>query len=214
MKVLWLKTFLQYLDQEQKEEAVTYALDLLKNKLVSIQELYMGLLSPALTSFVCKDEDHDICIWKEHERTSTIRTILEASFPFVIEQKKLVPQKEKQIVVLCPSEEFHEIGAIMVTHFFLLQGYQAKYIGANTPKDNILSAIAAFHPDYVAFSVTDYYNLVVTKKITEAMKAKYPNVKIILGGQAFMQNGALEQVPHDIYLSSIDDIARMEEMLK
>ncbi|MGD9886488.1 MAG: cobalamin-dependent protein [Bacilli bacterium] len=55
-------------------------------------------------------------------------------------------------------------------------------MGANTPKHDILSAVSVFKPDYVAISVTNYYNLVVTKQITKAIKEKDPSVKIIVGG--------------------------------
>jgi methanogenic corrinoid protein MtbC1 len=109
-------------------------------------------------------------------------------------------------MVLCPSEEYHEIGAIIVNNFFLLAGFNSQYIGANTPKQDIIMAVKALQPDYVALSVTNYYNIVITKQITEAIKSQYPAVKIIVGGQAFRQAGAIEQVTHDIYLKNVQEI--------
>jgi len=64
-------------------------------------------------------------------------------------------------------------------------------------------------PDYLALSVTNYYNIVVAKQITDEIKAKYPHVKVIVGGQAFLQKGALEQVAHDYYLPDAERIASL-----
>jgi methanogenic corrinoid protein MtbC1 len=111
-------------------------------------------------------------------------------------------------VVLTPSFEYHEIGAIMVSHYLRLQGFNAHYIGANTPKSEILSALRAYEPDYVALSVTNPYNIVVTKQITEEIKKFFPEVKIILGGQAFKHDGAKENLAVDYILQTLDDIKR------
>lgn len=202
--------FVSLLDKEEKDKAIQYSLDVLKKKEVTLEELYLNVLAPSLYNFHCNDQDESICIWKEHARTSIVRTILEATYPFVIERKKEIKQKGKTIMVVCPSEEYHEIGAIIVAHYLSLAGYDARYIGANTPKNNIVSAVDVLHPDFVAISVTNYYNLVVTKKITEEIKTKYPEVKIIVGGQAFNHPGALEQVQYDYFLSSLTDLSQLE----
>jgi methanogenic corrinoid protein MtbC1 len=202
--------FVKLLDQELKDETIEYALSLLETKTLTLKELYLQLLSPSLTNFVCNINEEELCIWKEHARTSIIRTILEASYPYVIEAKQLIKQNHKRVIVVCPSEEYHEIGAIIATNLFSLSGFDSLYIGANTPKNDIISAIRALTPDYIAFSVTNYYNIVVMKKITEEIKAKFPHIKIIIGGQAFLQQGALNQVKYDYYLDNMINIGILE----
>jgi len=204
------QNFVTYLDHEEKDQAIQYALSLLSSNELSLEELYLKVLAPSLSNFHCENEDESICIWKEHARTSIVRTILEATYPYVIERKKNIQLKNKTIMVFCPSEEYHEIGAIIVAHFLSLAGYDARYIGANTPKNNIVSAVEVLKPDYVAISVTNYYNLVVTKKITDEIKSLYPNVKVIVGGQAFSHPNALAQVNYDYYLSSLIDLSQLE----
>lgn len=191
--------FIDLIEKENKDKALLYILDLLE-KGEKVVEIYQSLLIPALLDFQCKAIDKEICIWKEHTRTSIIRTILEASYKYVIKEK----QKPigKKVIVLCPKEEYHEIGAIIASHYFSIVGFESAYIGANTPTDDILSAIRALKPDYIAFSVTNYYNLVVTKKLTEKIRKAYPNLKIIIGGQAFENEGALEQVDFDYHLKN------------
>lgn len=209
----YYKTFIEFLSQENRDASIEYALNLIKNQKITLEELYLQLLTPALTGFQCDDDDQEICIWKEHARTSIIRTILESVYSYVIERKKAVTSKNKTVMVLCPSEEYHEIGAIIVSHFFALAGYDARYIGANTPKKDIVSAVKALKPDMLAISVTNYYNVVITKKITEDVKSSYPKVKIIVGGQAFAHEDALNQVNYDYYLSDLTKISTIEEVI-
>ncbi|MCF7930314.1 MAG: cobalamin B12-binding domain-containing protein [Acholeplasmataceae bacterium] len=203
--------FLEYLKKEQKDQAVIYAMSLLEEKKLTIEELYQELLAPSLTTFECDVEDQEVCIWKEHFRTSIIRTILESCYLYIIKRVEDVKKTEKKIVVFTPSFEYHEIGAIMVSHFLLLEGFDASYIGANTPKDDILSAIKAYHPDFVAMSVTNPYNLVITKQINDEIKKQYPDVKIIIGGQAFVHQNALESIKYDYLLQTLDDIKNLRK---
>ena len=202
------KKFLEILDKEQKDQAVLYAMSLLEKKVLTIEELYQELLAPSLTTFSCVDEDQEICIWKEHFRTSIIRTILESSYLYIVERLKDVKKNNKKIVVLTPAFEYHEIGAIMVAHYMMLEGFDASYIGANTPKDEILSAIRAYHPDFLAMSVTNPYNIFITKQITDEVKRFFPEVKIVLGGQAFSHHYDKKSIQCDYVLDTLDDIKK------
>lgn len=198
--------FITLLDQENKDASVAFVLSLLENKLATLDEIYDQLLRPALVGFTCKEKDEAICIWKEHLRSSIIRTILEVTYPFVMDQKRNVPQLNKKVIVVCPKEEFHEIGAIIVTHYLNLAGFDATFIGANTPNDQIIKAIPAFKPDYIALSVTNFYNVVATKFVTEHIYANYPDVKIIIGGQAFQEESSKKTVKYHYYFQSTSDI--------
>ncbi|MBE0700870.1 MAG: cobalamin B12-binding domain-containing protein [Acholeplasmataceae bacterium] len=206
--------FQKLLEAEKKDLAVQYALDLLENKKFSIEALYQELLAPALLSFQCVVDDLDICIWKEHLRTSIIRTIIECSYPYIMKRLDKTQKKQVKIVVLTPAFEYHEIGAIMIANYFLLEGFDASYIGANTPKDEILSAIRAYEPDFVAMSVTNPYNLVITKQITEEIKRFFPQVGIILGGQAFVNQQANSALTYDYIMQSFDDIKAFGKQVK
>lgn len=103
---------------------------------------------------------------------------------------------------------------MIVTNYFLLNGFDAHYIGANTPKHDILTAVKALKPDFLALSVTNYYNLVITKQITDDLKALYPEVKIILGGLAFTKPGALDHLNYDYHLNTTEEIKNIAGGLK
>jgi len=211
MDIKAYETFMQFLKHENRDQAITYALSLIESKQMDIETLYQDLLAPSLTLFQCDVADEDICIWKEHFRTSIIRTILESCYKFVLEASKEKNPIGKKIVVLTPSFEYHEIGAIMVSHYLRLEGFDAHYIGANTPKSEIISALRAYEPDFVALSVTNPYNIVVTKQITDEIKKFFPDVKIVVGGQAFNHEGVKESLKVDFVLQSLDDIKKFSK---
>jgi methanogenic corrinoid protein MtbC1 len=198
--------FLSYLKKEDKKQSVLYALSLLDQEKISVEDLYEHLLAPSLVFFECDVNDEDICIWKEHTRTSIIRTIIEASYPYIMKRKDQIKSINKKVVVLTPAFEYHEIGAIMVSHLMLLQGFDAVYIGANTPKQDIISALRAYHPDYIALSVTNPYNIVVTQQICDEIKRFFPEIKIILGGQAFQNQAAMDKIQFDHFLADFKAI--------
>lgn len=198
--------FLKLLRKEDKEQSVLYALTLLDEKKIEIEGLYKYILAPSLMYFECDVEDQEICIWKEHFRTSIIRTILESVYVYIVKRKKQIKHINKRIVVLTPAFEYHEIGAIMVSHFMMLQGFDASYIGANTPKTEIISALRTYQPDFVAMSVTNPYNIVVTQQVCDEIKRFFPEIKIVLGGQAFKNQAALPSIKYDYLLDGFDDI--------
>ncbi len=206
------KTFISFLEKEDKDQALLFILGLLE-KGEKLQEVYEKLVIPSLLYFECPDKDEEICVWREHTRTSIIRTILESSYKYIISARSKII--DKKVMVVCPQEEYHEIGAIIANHYFSLVGFKSAYIGANTPNEDIISAARALNPDFIAISVTNYYNLIVTKRLTQAIREDFPDMKIILGGQAFKNEKSLEQVDYDYLLSSFEDIeAFKNEVIK
>jgi len=198
------KHFLELLDQENKDEAIQFIHKRLEEG-CDIVDVYEDFLIPSLRDYECNSDEEDICIWKEHTRTSIIRTILESTYLYLIKAKKK-DSIDKLIVVACPQEEYHEIGAIVSANYFSLMGYKVKYIGANTPSSEIESAVKIMRPDYLALSITNYYNLIYTKKLLERLRQAFPELKIILGGQASMKYADDAGVPYDALLSSYQDI--------
>ena len=68
-------------------------------------------------------------------------------------------------MLVCPEEEYHDLGIRMGADFFTIAGYDVTYIGSNTPKSNILSAARFLKPDIIDISVSNYLNLVMLEKI-------------------------------------------------
>ncbi len=204
--------FLSYLEEENKEMVLNFIISKLENNEVDIVTLYNELLRPALNNMRCEGPE-EFCIWKEHIRSSIIRSVIENCYRFVIKErneKYAGSVAGEKVMVICPTEELHEIGPRMVADFFTLCGYDVTFVGANTPKNSFLSAIDIIKPKYIAVSVTNYYNLVATQKVIAEIrkrKQKHKELKIIVGGHAFSRNPDLfSGIGADLLLQTFDDI--------
>ncbi len=178
--------FAELLVSEDKAGTIRYALSLLTEERITVNDLYELILGPLLNAMHCPENDES-CIWREHVRSSIVRAVVEVSYPYVLKAKEKPDFHAvgKCVLIVCPPEEYHEIGARMASDFFELAGFDAKYVGANTPNRDVMAAVRNLKPDYVAISVTNYYNLVKAKTTIESIRAEYPDIQIVLGGSAF-----------------------------
>nr|MDO8086348.1 cobalamin B12-binding domain-containing protein [Candidatus Sigynarchaeum springense] len=205
--------FMKLLDEEDKEKCINWALDQLGRGL-KVADLYINVLAPSLNAIVCQEKNESMCIWKEHVKTSIVRSIIENAYPFVLKQRdtnKHAKNKDMEVLVICPPEETHEIGARMVADFFTMAGFKTIFIGSSTPSASILSAIETTKPRYVAISVSNPYHLFKTRQIiAEIKKAAPAGVEIIIGGSALKdRQDALEKLGADKYLASVDEISKL-----
>lgn len=200
-------------EEEDKEKAVSYILEKLRSKEVDVIDLYSMILTPLLNNMTCKLEDKRICIWKEHVKTAIVRTIVECSYPYVIEKRDAMNLPRKgTAAVLCPPDEYHDLGARMVADFFTISGYDAIFVGSSTPYKDFYNAIHVIRPEVVAISVSNYYNLVAAKRMIEEIKKAldYP-LKIVVGGYAFHDDeiNKLKTVGADYYARTYEDILKL-----
>lgn len=197
--------FIEALKNEDKDKCVELTLLALDKEEFSIPYLYEKILKPCLYELdECKD---DGCIWKEHIRTSIIRTVIESIYPYVIRQKKGVTKLNREIVLACPEKEYHEIGLRMVDDIFSLNGYHTTFIGTNTPRKQVLNYIKHRSPHYLALSVTDFYLLFEAQKMIGDIKSHSPSIKVIVGGNAFKGNSHLvAEIGADVYIEVFQDI--------
>jgi methanogenic corrinoid protein MtbC1 len=208
--------FVSYLDREDKERCVTSVLSRLSSGQLDLITLYYEVLTPALKESFCKDERRAIYVWEEHVRTSIVRTIIECCYPHLLRERddKYGAKPGGRVVVGCPTEEYHEIGARMVADFFSLCGFDVVFVGANTPQDDIIEALQYVHPEYLAMSVTIPHNLVAARKVTKRLRelrdSSGAQFQIVVGGQAFYHNRDIaSEMGADLLLDTFEDIKHL-----
>jgi MerR family transcriptional regulator, light-induced transcriptional regulator len=208
------KKFNQFMEQSNKEACLDLVIQTLRNDQIDIVTLYIQVLSSALTQPVKLSSGEPIGIWEEHVRTSIVRTIIENCFPFVVkerDQKYHSPSRGK-VIVVCPTEELHEIGPRMVVDFFTLCGFAVTFIGANTPQDEIVDAIEYVKPVYVAISITNYYNLVAARYAVQRICSQKGalNFKVILGGLACRYHPDIcREMGADMVMNTFEEIQKL-----
>lgn len=206
----YYETFEKLLQEEKKQEAVTLALDLLSTGKIDTVTLYSEILTPVLNNMQCFLAEKQLCVWKEHVRTAAVRTIVECCYPFVIKERdRLAPPHRGTAVVICPPEEYHDLGARMAADFFTLCGFDTIFVGSNTPFADFSAAAELIRPDIIAIGVSNYYNLVITRKIIAELRKRIgSNCKIIVGGTAFSDS------PENLAAVGADDVTQTFEDIK
>ncbi|MBI4855491.1 MAG: cobalamin B12-binding domain-containing protein [Acetobacterium woodii] len=207
--------FVECLENDDKPNAVRIALDALETGQVGIVELYTELLMPAQNKMELEEKRDSVAIWKEHFRTSVVRTVIECCYPRVVKEglPNSFAKGKKKIVVFCPAEEYHDVGARMISDFFALCGHNVYFLGSNTPPEALLEAMMCLQPEVVAMGVSNYFNLVAAKRTLEEVRKILGNqVSIVLGGAAFKDNlTVVNEIGGDYYVDTYDAVVRLSE---
>lgn len=204
--------FISYLEDENKEKAVLFLLDTLSKKEIDVIKLYSRVLIPMISELSCKLDDNNICIWKEHVRTAIVRTAVECCYPFVVEKRnQLKHGASGKAVVICPPEEYQDLRARMTADFLTIVGYDAIFVGGNTPYQDFYNAVDTERPDIVVICVENYYNLFSAKKIITELRASldFP-LQILASGSALCEGGGqCEKIGADYVINSFEDIEQV-----
>lgn len=178
--------FEELFSNKDRYSLLLYVKEILDNKKITVIELYENIIYDALKKIGNSIEKNDMDIWEEHVYSNIVRNIIEISYPYVYESK--MDSLGKKSIVFCPTEEYHELGARIISDFLTILGYDTLFIGANTPTETILAFVEKEIPDLVAISVSNYYNLIEVKNIIKEIKTKNKNIKILVGGRAIADN--------------------------
>ncbi|MEM2976910.1 MAG: hypothetical protein QXW06_04575, partial [Thermoplasmata archaeon] len=79
--------FLGILEAEDREGCVRWVQERLNSGELDIVALYEDILAPSLNKMVCRDEEARICVWREHVRSSIVRTVIESCYLYVLEER-------------------------------------------------------------------------------------------------------------------------------
>jgi len=204
--------FLILLEEEKKPEAVRYSLNLLNSGQMDVRSLYEQILNPALHQMQCRISDKDLCIWKDHVRKGILRTIVECCYPYILkewESKSTV--ENRKVIILCPPEEYDDLDARMTADYFSLLGWNSVFVGSDTPFRDFYNAANRIQPDIISIIVTNYYTLVVSKKIITQLKTLLgDSVKILVGGYAVRPDTSnFAALGADGFIGSFDDVYKI-----
>ncbi len=201
------KEFLVPFTQDNKAVCVRLVLDRLEKAELEIHTLYEQVLAPVLNSIAPSDQEQTSSIWQEHVRTGIIETIIACCYPYILKKSPKV-EIAPTVLVFCPAEEYHQVGARMACDFFTLCGYHAVFIGANTPATEFLPAIKSLTPQYIVISISNYYNLVAAKRAIDQIRTVAGDtITIIVGGHAVSRNGDIRKnLGADLILQTYADV--------
>lgn len=203
--------FFAYFRIADKRNAVKWAMKKIEEGEITIEELYEDILKTALYSIDECFENSEDCIWREHVKTAIVRTIVECCYPYVLKraEKEMFLTKPK-VLIVCPEKELHEVAPRMASDLFILNGFDSIFVGGNTPRPQIHSAIRIEKPAIMVISVTDYYNISEAEKLIEEIIKDISETKIYVAGRAFERNPDLIKTMSCGYLDCFRKISSLK----
>lgn len=100
------------------------------------------------------------------------------------------PSRPGRIIVGCPPEERHTIGPLLITFLLKRRGWEVIYLGANVPKDRMVTTVEATRPHLVVLSAQQLYTAAHLLEIASLLAGL--GVAVGYGGLAFNEQPALQ----------------------
>jgi methanogenic corrinoid protein MtbC1 len=176
---------------------------------MELRALYADLIQRSLYEVGALWESGRVSVATEHLATAITESLLNLVYPRLFTH----PRRNQSAVVCCAANEFHQLGGKMVADIFELNGWRGYFLGANTPVRDLTDLIADKTPDVVVLSVTIYYGMDALLNAATEIRARFPALPIVVGGQAFRWGGRerAERISGVRYLASL---AELESWMK
>lgn len=152
---------------------------------VSLKDLYENMLKKALYEVGELWEFNKISVATEHLASAIVETILNDLYLRI----KLKDNCNKTILTSCVENEYHQIGIKMISDMFEINGWNTYFLGANTPIGELIDFAKDIKPDFFAVSISIYSHLPILEKMIEEVRKTFPELPILVGGQAFRHGG-------------------------
>lgn len=170
---------------------------------ISIKHLYEKIIRNSLYDIGKMWAEGKISVATEHMASAIVEAILNDQYP----QISAMTKNNKTVIAACAENESHQIGLKMVADIFELNGWDAIFLGANTPKDDLLNFMKLRKPDALALSLSLDFNIPTINKTLESARNSFPAMPIIVGGQAFSRfNNFVLPDSNTFLIKRLDDV--------
>jgi methanogenic corrinoid protein MtbC1 len=146
---------------------------------LGVEHLYEEVIRPAMVEVGALWHANRITVADEHAATAIAQSTVASLYPeFQWEVEG------PRALVACAEGERHEFGARMVADLLALNGWQAVFIGSDTPISSLVDMAAKVKPAFVAVSVGLPLHLPNARAAVSALKERMPGLKVLVGGRA------------------------------
>jgi methanogenic corrinoid protein MtbC1 len=174
---------------------------------IDLKKLYADLFQRSMYSVGDLWENNRITVANEHLATAITESLLNLAYPFLFASERI----GRKVVISCTANEFHQVGGKMVADIFELNGWDGHFLGANLPLEDLSRFIQEVGPDVVGLSLSILANLDHLERGIEVVRTDFPNLDLLIGGQAFRWGGidAIKRYPGTEYISSLDELEKL-----
>ncbi len=166
-----------------------------------IMDLYEEVFKVSLYEVGRLWETNKISVATEHLATAITEGILNELFEQIISKKRY----NRKVVVTCVEKEQHQVGIKMVADIFEMNGWESYFLGTGIPTDELVRYVIEMKPDILAISLSVFFNFANLLKMLERLSTEFPDLQILIGGQAFHHVSAniLERMGNVVLLSDL-----------
>lgn len=170
-----------------------------------IEAFYLHVIQPVMYEIGMLWERGTISVAQEHLASAIVGRVMASTSMLEFAPEKI---KAKAVITSAPNE-FHEIGGWMISDILEQEGWDVRYLGANTPAKDLLALLRSFQPSVLALSVTMPFNILAAKGIINTIKgdAAFNRIRIIVGGRIFNENIDLwRSTGADFFAANVQEI--------
>ncbi len=182
------RRYLETLLDGDRRSASQMILDAVENG-ANIKRIYLEVFQWSQMEIGRRWQHNEVTVAQEHFCSAATQMIMSQLYPQIFATEK----RGLTLVAGCVGGELHEIGVRMVADLFELEGWDAYYLGANTPMPTILETLEERRPDILGLSATMHYHVPKVRRIVDAVRdaalAKTP--RVIVGGYSFQNTPML-----------------------
>ncbi len=168
-----------------------------------LDEIYLGVLTPAMASIGDRWAAGELDISIEHRATGIAMRIVGRIGPRFSRRGR-----SRGVVALgAPAGEFHALPVAMLGDLLRLRGWEVSDFGVDVPIESITHLVEAT-PDLVAIglSAMSSENLASLGSACRAARAADPEVLIVVGGQAIVDDDQARSLGADVRATGGDDL--------
>jgi methanogenic corrinoid protein MtbC1 len=188
--------YLQAILKGNRLIAQQFVMDAARNGM-PLRQIYLEVFQPALYEVGRLWETGRVSVAQEHLATAITQTILSTIYA-----EALIPAPTGQrAIVACLSGNYHEIGARMVADLLQLSGFDALFLGANTPEQSFLEMVDDLKPQVIGLPSSLPRHVEQVRATIAKVRGDFATDRptILVGGLAFNQVDALwRQVGGDV----------------
>jgi methanogenic corrinoid protein MtbC1 len=144
-----------------------------------VSYLYDRTIRGALEAVGERWRRNEITVADEHLAACTVNVVVASLYPLFP-----WPAVGPRAIVACPPGERHDLGARMVADLLALDGWDAAFLGADTPPEALVRMATDHRAVLVALSVTLASHLPGARTVVKLLREEIPTAKILVGGRA------------------------------
>ncbi len=159
-----------------------------------VKDIYHKILYPVMVQIGELWQQNKINVAQEHLATAITQNIISGFYPILLQSIKDRDEEKGNVLVACPGNELHELGARMLSDVWELEGWNVTYLGSNIPAHFIAETLSSGQFNALALSCSLSFNVRYVKETIDKVKSvnQYSG-PVLIGGRIFNVDPALQK---------------------